>query len=67
MIEQDILDLIDKCVKGDDTHSGASNATVSAPLVQQPKEPVGNAVPLNQPAVVETPKAKRDDHDALFF
>jgi len=72
MIEQDILDLIDKCVKGDDTYSGPSNATVSAPLVQQPnKDAVGNAVPLNQPALVQTPdaaKTRRDsDHESLFF
>lgn len=71
MIEEDVLDLIGKCVKGDDTHGApgvGGNATLSAPLVQQPKEPVGNAVPLNQPAVVETPKTKRDsEHSALFF
>jgi len=72
-VEQDILDLINKCVNDESTHGGSvGNATVAAPLLQQiPQQQQQQAVPLNQPAVVQTPdapKSKRSaDHHALFF
>lgn len=70
MLEQDILDLISKCVKGDETSAPSNTTSAAALLPQQPKEPLGNAVPLNQPAIVnasESPKAKRSTHESLFF
>lgn len=74
MLENDILELIDRCVK-DGPGAGPpaiSNTTASAAAVLPPKEAAGNAVPLNQPAVVQTidnaaPKTKRSSHEALFF
>jgi len=66
MIENDILDMIDRCVKGDNS---SSNTTSSA--IVQPREPPSNLAPLNQPALVQTasevPKSKRSTHESLFF
>jgi len=69
MLENDILELINRCVKDGGPASSPTNATLLPAAVPQPKEASGNAVPLNQPAVVtaDAPKTKRSVHDSLFF